>query len=63
MKFVECEEHVRCIDFHLVQIEKVILAYRDRYVEIASDKNIKHILILKIMVKMLGLFWSIAIPS
>lgn len=46
--FVECEEHVGCIsDLSLVQIEKVILAYRDRYVEIASDKNIKHILIFK----------------
>jgi Galactose-1-phosphate uridylyltransferase len=45
---IETEEHVKCIsDLSQVQVEKVILAYRDRYVEIASDKNIKHILIFK----------------
>ena len=46
--FIETEEHMKCIsELSQVQVEKVILAYRDRYVEIASDKNIKHILIFK----------------
>lgn len=46
--FIETEDHIKCIsELSQTQVEKVILAYRDRYVEIATDKNIKHILIFK----------------
>ena len=46
--FIETEDHVKCIsELSFTQVEKVILAYRDRYVEIASNKYIKHILIFK----------------
>lgn len=45
---VETEAHKKCLsDLTCAEIEKVILAYRDRYVEIAQDKDIKHILIFK----------------
>lgn len=45
---VECEEHKKCIsELDLQQIEKIIWAYRDRYVEIAQNRDMKHILIFK----------------
>lgn len=45
---VETEAHVKCIsDLTIQEIEKVILAYRDRYLDISQNKDIKHILIFK----------------
>lgn len=45
---VETEGHIKCIsELSPTEIEKVVLAYRDRYVEISQDKHIKHILIFK----------------
>jgi UDPglucose--hexose-1-phosphate uridylyltransferase len=45
---VETEEHKRCIsELEYEEVEKVIWAYRDRYLEIAEDPSIKHILIFK----------------
>jgi UDPglucose--hexose-1-phosphate uridylyltransferase len=45
---VETEEHKYCTSqLTYEEIEKIIWAYRDRYLEISEDKNIKHILIFK----------------
>lgn len=45
---VETEAHIKCIsELSNTEVEKILLAYRDRYVEIAQDKDIKHILIFK----------------
>lgn len=45
---VETERHARCIaELSYSEVEKIIMAYRDRYVEISRDKDIKHILIFK----------------
>ncbi|TDT68007.1 UDPglucose--hexose-1-phosphate uridylyltransferase [Hypnocyclicus thermotrophus] len=45
---VETEDHKRCIsDLTNIEVEKIIWAYRDRYIDISQEKEIKHILIFK----------------